>query len=116
MKKTKKNPPRPTLSPACALIGRFGSRWALLVLLTLHEGGVLRFGELVRAVPGGISERMLSAALRDLERAGLVARRVYPEVPPRVEYSLTELGESMRPILNAMSDWGSNYKRSFDTK
>ena len=49
----------------CALIGRFGSRWALLVLLTLHEGGVLRFGELVRAVPGGISERMLSAALRD---------------------------------------------------
>ena len=76
MKKNEKNPPRPTLSPACALIGRFGSRWALLVLLTLHEGGVLRFGELVRAVPGGISERMLSAALRDLERAGLVARRV----------------------------------------
>ena len=75
MKKNEKNPPRPTLSPACALIGRFGSRWALLVLLTLHEGGVLRFGELVRAVPGGISERMLSAALRDLERAGLVARR-----------------------------------------
>ena len=56
MKKNEKNPPRPTLSPACALIGRFGSRWALLVLLTLHEGGVLRFGELVRAVPGGISE------------------------------------------------------------
>lgn len=52
------------------------------MLLTLHEGGVLRFGELVRAVPGGISERMLSAALRDLEGAGLVARRVYPEVPP----------------------------------
>ena len=59
MKKNEKNPPRPTLSPACALIGRFGSRWALLVLLTLHEGGVLRFGELVRAVPSGISERPL---------------------------------------------------------
>ena len=114
MKKNEKNPPRPTLSPACALIGRFGSRWALLVLLTLHEGGVLRFGELVRAVPGGISERMLSAALRDLERAGLVARRVYPEVPPRVEYTLTELGYSLRPILEAMRVWGEDYKAAHE--
>ena len=88
----------------------FGSRWALLVLLTLHEGGVLRFGELVRAVPGGISERMLSAALRDLEGAGLVARRVYPEVPPRVEYALTELGYSLKPVLDAMQAWGSDYQ------
>lgn len=105
MKKTKKNPLRPTLSPACALIGRFGSRWALLVLLTLHEGGVLRFGELLRAVPGGISERMLSAALRDLEGAGLVARRVYPEVPPRVEYATTPKTESLMPILRQLLDW-----------
>lgn len=51
-----------------------------------------------------------------MDEDGLITRTVYPEVPPRVEYSLTELGESMRPILNAMSDWGSNYKRSFDTK
>ena len=96
MKKNEKNPPRPTLSPACALIGRFGSRWALLVL---------RFGELVRAVPGGISERMLSAALRDLEGAGLVARRVYPEVPPRVEYATTPKTESLMPILRQLPDW-----------
>ena len=81
MKKNEKNPPRPTLSPACALIGRF------------------------RAVPGGISERMLSAALRDLERAGLVARRVYPEVPPRVEYATTPKTESLMPILRQLLDW-----------
>lgn len=84
---------------------RFGSRWALQVLLTLHERGVLRFSELRRAVPGAVSERMLSSTVRDLEQAGLVARRVYPEVPPRVEYSLTSKGESLVPLLKQLLDW-----------
>ncbi len=84
---------------------RFGSRWALQVLLTLHERDVLRFSELRRAVPGAVSERMLSSTVRDLEQAGLVARRVYPEVPPRVEYSLTPKGESVIPILSQLFDW-----------
>ena len=78
----KKNGQNSSLSPACVLFERFGSRWALLVLLTLHEHEVLRFGELTRSVPGGISERMLAATVRDLEQAGLVARTLYPEVPP----------------------------------
>ena len=89
---------------------RFGSRWALLVLLTLSDRGVLRFSELMRAVPGGISERMLAVTVRDLEQAGLVVRTVYPEVPPRVEYTLTALGQSLRPILEAMAGWGEEYK------
>ncbi len=93
------------LSPACALFERFGSRWALLVLLTLHEHEVLRFGELTRAVPGGISERMLAATVRDLEQAGLVARTVYPEVPPRVEYALTPKGGSLVPLLRQLLEW-----------
>lgn len=84
---------------------RFGSRWALLVLLTLHDRGVLRFGELGQVVPGDISERMLAATVRDLEQAGLVAREVYPEVPPRVEYSLTPKGRSLVPLLRQLLEW-----------
>lgn len=101
----KKNSDRPASSPACAMFERFGSRWALLVLLTLHERGVLRFGELTWAVPGGISERMLAATLRDLEEAGLVARQVWPEVPPRVEYALTPKAESLIPLLKQLLEW-----------
>ncbi|MCM1151815.1 MAG: helix-turn-helix transcriptional regulator [Alistipes sp.] len=101
----KKNSDRPPLSPACAMIGRLGNRWVLLVLLTLHERGVLRFGELGRAVPGDVSERMLASTLRDLEQAGLVARTVWPEVPPRVEYALTPKGESLMPVLTPLLRW-----------
>ncbi|MDE5623772.1 MAG: helix-turn-helix transcriptional regulator [Alistipes sp.] len=92
-------------SPACAMFERFGSRWALLVLLTLQGQGVLRFSQLARAVPGGVSERMLAVTVRDLEQAGLVAREVYPEVPPRVEYRLTPKGESLVPLLRQLLDW-----------
>ncbi len=102
MKKMENNS---ALSPACALFERFGSRWALLVLLTLHEHEVLRFGELTRSVPGGISERMLAATVRDLEQAGLIARKVWPEVPPRVEYRLTPKGESLVPLLRQLLEW-----------
>ncbi len=101
----KKNGQNSSLSPACALFERFGSRWALLVLLTLYDRGVLRFGELTRSVPGGISERMLAATVRDLEQAGLVARTVYPEVPPRVEYALTPKGGSLVPLLRQLLEW-----------
>lgn len=101
----KKNSDRPALSPACAMFERLGSRWTLLVLLTLNEQGVLRFGSLTRAVPGDISERMLAATVRDLEEAGLVARRVWPEVPPRVEYALTPKAESLIPLLQQLLEW-----------
>ena len=67
--------------------------------------GTKRFGELKKSI-GNVSQKVLTAQLRDMERNGLVNRKVYPEVPPRVEYSLTELGRSLKPILDAMWDWG----------
>ena len=69
----------------------------------------LRFKQLQRSV-GNISQKVLTSNLRDMEDAGLVARRVYPEVPPRVEYSLTETGQSLRPIIEAMWAWGEQYQ------
>ena len=71
--------------------------------------GTKRFGELKKSI-GNVSQKVLTAQLRDMERNGLVTRKVYPEVPPRVEYSLTELGRSLKPILDAMWDWGEEFK------
>lgn len=71
--------------------------------------GTKRFGELKKSI-GTVSQKVLTAQLRDMERNGLVTRKVYPEVPPRVEYSLTELGRSLKPILDAMWDWGEEFK------
>ncbi len=92
-------------SPACRLIEQLGSRWALLVLLTLEERGTLRYNELRRAVPGGVSERMLAATLDGLEDAGLVVRTVWPEVPPRVEYRLAPRTATLLPILHQLRTW-----------
>lgn len=85
-----------------------GSKWKVLILRDLMPG-TKRFGELRRSI-GGVSQKVLTAQLRDMEACGLVDRRVYAEVPPRVEYSLTELGRSLRPILDAMWAWGEAYK------
>jgi DNA-binding HxlR family transcriptional regulator len=93
------------LSPACRMIEQFGSRWALLVLLTLEQHGTLRYSALRRNIPGGISERMLAATLDGLEQSGLVDRTVYPEVPPRVEYRLTPKTASLLPILHELLAW-----------
>lgn len=71
--------------------------------------GTKRFGELKKSI-GTVSQKVLTAQLRDMECNGLVNRKVYPEVPPRVEYSLTELGRSLKPILDAMWDWGEEFK------
>lgn len=70
-----------------------------------------RFGELKRSV-GDVSQKVLTAQLRDMEENGLISRKVYAEVPPRVEYSLTPLGESLSPILSAMKNWGENFKET----
>ena len=69
----------------------------------------MRFGQLQRSV-GKVSQKVLTSNLRDMEESGLVVRRVYPEVPPRVEYSLTETGKSLKPIIDAMWDWGTEYQ------
>ena len=86
-------------------------KWKVLILRDLL-GGTKRFGELKRSVLG-ISQKVLTSNLRDMESNGLLTREVFPEVPPRVEYSLTELGTSLRPILDAMAKWGNDYKAMF---
>lgn len=85
-----------------------GDKWKVLILRDLLPG-TKRFGELKKSI-GTVSQKVLTAQLRDMERNGLVNRKVYPEVPPRVEYSLTELVRSLKPILDAMWDWGEEFK------
>jgi len=85
-----------------------GGKWKPKVLFHLGQNDVVRFGALRRAV-FGISEKMLIQSLKELEKDGLVNRKVYRQVPPKVEYSLTEIGQSFVPVLNAMFNWGQSY-------
>lgn len=97
--------------PACPVettLMLIGDKWKVLILRDLMPG-IKRFGELKKSI-GSVSQKVLTAQLRDMEEKGLVSRKVYAEVPPRVEYSLTELGKSLNPILDAMRAWGENYK------
>ena len=84
------------------------SKWKVLILRDLL-GGARRFGELRRSV-GGVSQKVLTAQLREMEDSGLLTRTVFPEVPPHVEYALTELGYSLKPVLDAMWSWGEAYQ------
>lgn len=92
-----------------ATVNLIGNKWKVLIMGELFEG-TKRFGELYRSesLPG-ISQKMLTQQLRQMEADGIVARKVYAEVPLKVEYSLTDLGRSLKPILDAMDTWGSNY-------
>ncbi len=96
--------------PVATTVQLIGSKWKLLIMRNLLVRP-WRFNEL-KANLEGISQKVLTDSLRSMEEDGIVIRTVFPEVPPRVEYSLSELGESMRPILMAMQDWGNNYKQS----
>lgn len=89
-------------------------RWKVLILRDLLSG-TKRFGELKKSI-GSISQKVLTSNLRSMEQDGLVNRKVFPEVPPHVEYSLTETGLSLKPILDAMFSWGENYKRQNSPK
>jgi DNA-binding HxlR family transcriptional regulator len=93
--------------PVETTLGLISGRWKVLVIYHLLDG-IKRFGELHRALPG-ISHRTLTKQLREMEAARLIKRKVYPEVPPKVEYSLTPLGESLKPVLLAMDDWAQSY-------
>lgn len=84
-------------------------RWKVLIIRDLLNG-TMRFGELKKSV-GNVSQKVLTSNLRSMEADGLLTRTVYPEVPPRVEYTLTETGYSLKPILDAMLEWGTQYKR-----
>lgn len=90
------------------ILNRIGDKWSVMVVGQL-SGRTLRFNELRQAI-GGISQRMLTLTLRNLERDGLVTRTVYAEIPPRVEYALTELGNTLRVPLNALWDWAARYQ------
>lgn len=97
--------------PACPVeitLQLMGSRWKILIIRDLLTG-TKRFGELKKSV-GNITQKVLTSKLRAMEESGLVLREVYPEVPLRVEYSLTELGLSLQPVLDSMRDWGLGYK------
>ena len=102
--------------PACPVettLMLIGNKWKVLILRDLLPGKK-RFGELKKSI-GSVSQKVLTAQLRDMESNGLVTRTVYPEVPPRVEYALTELGQSLKPILDAMWNWGEEYKSTFES-
>ncbi|MDR2493252.1 MAG: helix-turn-helix transcriptional regulator [Coriobacteriales bacterium] len=96
--------------PVDATLDLIGGKYKSLILWHLSDA-TLRFGELHRLIPQA-TPKMLTQQLRELERSGLVTRTVYPVVPPKVEYSLTDLGRSIRPILSAMYDWGACYLQS----
>lgn len=101
--------------PACPVattVQMIGSKWKLLIMRNLLQRP-WRFNELKKDLEG-ISQKVLTDSLRSMEADGIITRTVYPEVPPRVEYALSDLGESMRPIMDAMEVWGRNYKKSME--
>ena len=99
--------------PACPVettLMLISDKWKVLILRDLLPGPK-RFGELKKSI-GHVSQKVLTAQLRQMEESGLLTRKVYAEVPPRVEYTLTDLGYSLKPIMDAMWTWGKNYQRS----
>ena len=93
------------------VVARFGNKWSLLVLLVIHGEGVVRFNELGRMIPD-ISTRVLSTTLKSLEADGLIDRKIYAQVPPKVEYTLTETGKSLIPLIMQLTEWAQkNMKR-----
>ena len=97
--------------PACPVettLTLISDKWKVLILRDLMPG-TKRFGELKKSI-GAVSQKVLTAQLREMEASGLLTRTIYPEVPPRVEYTLTELGRSLKPVLDAMRRWGEDYQ------
>lgn len=101
----------PTELPPCPIettLLLLSNKWTILILRDLFDG-TKRFGELKKSLTG-VSQKVLTANLRILEEKGIVRRKIYPEVPPRVEYSLTELGTTLKPVIDSMKKWGEYYK------
>ena len=99
--------------PACPVettLTLISDKWKVLIIRDLLSG-TKRFGELKKSI-GSVSQKVLTSQLRQMEESGLLIRTVFPEVPPRVEYTLTELGHSLKPVLDAMWNWGEDYKSS----
>ncbi|MBR3416457.1 MAG: helix-turn-helix transcriptional regulator [Clostridia bacterium] len=98
--------------PVATTVALIGNKWKLLIIRNLLVRP-WRFNELRKSLDG-ISQKVLTESLRQMESDGIITRTVYPEVPPRVEYALSELGESMRPILDSMQEWGTKYKATLN--
>jgi len=96
------------ICPVATTVQIIGNKWKLLIIRNLRSRA-WRFNELKKDLEG-ISQKVLTDSLRSMEEDGIITRTVYPEVPPRVEYALSELGETMRPILDSMEQWGKKYK------
>lgn len=110
------------MCPVRNVIARFGNKWAFLVILVLNDAKVLRFNELCRQIPD-ISSRVLSGTLKTLDTDGLISRRIYPVVPPKVEYSLTPTGLSLVPLIVNLTKWAKenmplivNHRKNFSEK
>ena len=99
------------ICPVRNVVSRFGNKWALLVVLVLSEQKTVRFNELCRLSPD-VSSRVLSGTLKTLEADGLVARKVYPVVPPKVEYRLTDIGQSLVPFIVQLTEWAQTNMKS----
>ena len=99
------------ICPVATTVQLIGSKWKLLILRNLLNRP-WRFNELQKSLEG-ISQKVLTDSLRSMEADGIITRTIYPEVPPRVEYALSDWGESMRPIIDAMAEWGENYKENY---
>lgn len=100
--------------PVATTVQLIGSKWKLLIMRNLLARP-WRFNELQKSLEG-ISQKVLTDSLRSMEADGIITRTVFPEVPPRVEYALSDIGESMRPIISAMELWGSDYKENYGNK
>jgi len=98
--------------PVATTVSLIGSKWKLLIMRNLLVRP-WRFNELQRSLEG-ISQKVLTDSLRSMEEDGIITRTVFPEVPPRVEYALSDLGESMRPIIKSMEAWGTEYKQGLE--
>lgn len=113
----KKNEEIPSIVATCPIrnvVARFGDKWSLLVLLVINEGGIVRFNELGRMIPD-ISTRVLSTTLKTLEADGLIDRKVYAQVPPKVEYTLTETGRSLIPLIMQLTEWAQQNMKNVMT-
>ena len=98
--------------PKCPIettLKMLGCKWKVLIIRELLDG-TKRFGELKKSVVG-ITQKVLTSKLREMEELGLLERTIYPQIPPKVEYTLTDIGYSLRPVLDSLKDWGKDYKR-----
>lgn len=101
-----------TFCPVRDILARFGDKWSTLVLFELSRHGVMRFSQLGKVIPD-ISQKMLTVTLRRLEADKLIKREVYPEIPPKVEYRLSDTGKTLIPHIQALVEWALKYKEQF---